>query len=272
MDVKLKRLVYQVCLGQQKNSKLYSHCISSVADYCKRYDIEHIVQTVPKLKIKPDVFATNRSKESYEKHGGFLPVYEKENAFDLCDEYDQIAIIDADIYIRPTAPNIFDEFGKIEPFGAVVEMDMPINAQYMAKIKNYSHMQYQSIASKMPIDLWRYETSTGFEFMNMGMILLNCESFRKHLNGQTAKQFLTRPEFKNFVDGQGAWKWSTDQTLLNYWLRDKRIPFKRMDWKWNALYTALREGKVEESYFVHFFLKDKLPNGGEDVEALMGQI
>ena len=38
-----------------------------------------------------------------------LPIYEKENAFDYFDDYDQIAIIDADIYIRDTAPNIFNE-------------------------------------------------------------------------------------------------------------------------------------------------------------------
>jgi hypothetical protein len=45
------------------------------------------------------------------KYGGYLPIYEKENAFDYLDDYDQIAIIDADIYIRPDAPNIFEDFG-----------------------------------------------------------------------------------------------------------------------------------------------------------------
>ena len=27
--------------------------------------------------------------------------------------------------------------------------------------------------------------------------------------------------------------------------------------------------KIKEAYFVHFFLKDKLPNGGENVDELM---
>lgn len=265
----MRRLIYQVCLGKSKNSKLYKRCIKSVSDYCEKHGIEHIVQSNAKLRIKPDPFSSNRSNESYEKHGGFLPIYEKENAFDLLGEYDQIAIIDADIFIRPSAPNIFDDFGTDKPFGAVVEMDMPINAQYMAKIKNYSHMQYQSIASS---DFnWRYETATGFEFMNMGMILLN-KSFKDYLKGKTAKQFLEQRAFKDFIDGKGPWKWSTDQTLLNYWLRKNNIPFKKMDWKWNGLYTALQKGKVEEAYFVHFFLKDKLPKSGEDVEKLMTDI
>ena len=268
----MKRLIYQVCLGKAKNSKIYKRCIESVAEYCEKYGIDHKVQTKPILKIKPDVFTTNRSKESYEKHGGFLPIYEKENAFDLLglDGYDQIAIVDADIFIRPTAPNIFDAFTETSmPFGAVVEGDMPINGQYMAKIKNYSHMQYNPLHSK--VKNWEYKNATGFEFMNMGLILLD-KSVKYHMKNQNAAQFLGRKEFKKFIDGDGAWKWSTDQTLLNYWLRKDDIPFAKMDWKWNGLYSALQKGKIEECHFVHFFLKDKLPNKGEDVDELMRQI
>ena len=92
----MKRLIYQVYTG--KPSRLYDHCTNSVREYCAKYKIDHVVQRQPIMKIKPDVFVTNRSKESYEKYGGFLPIYEKENAFDLLGEYDQIAIIDSDIY------------------------------------------------------------------------------------------------------------------------------------------------------------------------------
>ena len=42
-----------------------------------------------------------------------------------------------------------------------------------------------------------------------------------------------------------------------------------LDWKWNALYTAIPDSKIKEAHFVHFFLKDKLPNAGENVEQLM---
>lgn len=57
------------------------------------------------------------------KYGGYLPIYEKENAFDYLDDYDQIAIIDADIYIRPDAPNIFEDFGTEQsPLGLCVNV------------------------------------------------------------------------------------------------------------------------------------------------------
>ena len=260
----MKRLIYQVYVG--KRSKLYDHCTASVAEYCKQYNIDHIIQRTPILKIKPDVFTTNRSKESYEKHGGFLPIYEKENAFSYFKDYDQICIVDSDIWIRPGSPNIFDDVSADADFSGVIESSMPILPWYKQKILQYSRMQYSSLK----ID-WKADPTTGYPFMNMGLMMMN-KSFAQYLNGQTPKQFIQRPEFKMFVDGMQAWKWSTDQTLLNYWIRKEKMTVKNLNWKWNALYTAIDNSKIKEAYFIHFFLKDKLPNRGENVEELMKNV
>ena len=259
------RMIYQVSVG--KPSKLYEHCIESVSEYCKKHDIDHIVLTQPKLRIKPDIFTSNRSEESYMKYGGYLPIYEKENAFEYLNYYDQIAIVDADIYIRPDAPNIFDEFGTDHAYGAVAEREMDILPWYVQKIQNYSRMQYGNLHNnKLDFKPNQY----GFEFFNMGLILLNSELFKPYLKGQSPHDFLMRMEFKDFVDGKGAWKWSTDQTLLNYFLKKYNIPTKHMDGKWNGLYSAV--DNLKDCHFIHFFLKDKLPNAGENVEELMKTI
>ena len=260
----MKRMIYQVAVG--KPSKLYETCIQSVQYYCRLHNIEHIVQREPILRIKPDPFNMNRSKESYEKHGGFLPIYEKENAFDYLDDYDQIAIIDADIFIRDTAPNIFDEFDVDRAFGAVAERDMPTTDAYRRKIRQYSAMQYNRLHPKVDFN---YDGQS-FEYFNMGMILINSKKFKPFLKGQSPREFLERAEFKDFVDGVGAWKWSTDQTLLNYFVKKYQIPVKKMHWKWNGLYTA--NTKIEHCHFVHFFLKDLLPERGENVRKLMEDI
>jgi hypothetical protein len=257
----MKRLIYQVYLG--KKSKLYDHCTQSVKEYCERHGIDYEVQRTPILMIKPDVFATNRSKESYMKHGGFLPIYEKENAFNYLKSYDQVAIIDADVWIRPDAPNIFDEVTEEYDFGGVVERDMPVTEQYRNKIANYSRMQYSNIRN---VD-WQWNNS-GAEFFNMGVMVLN-KRIEKYLKGDTPKQFINRPRFKPFVDGMGAWKWSTDQTLLNTWVKEEKMNLKRLDFRWNGLFTGIKKEAVKEAHFVHFFLKDKLPNRGENVEELM---
>ena len=259
------RMIYQVSVG--KPSKLYEHCIESVRQYCKKYDIKHIVLTEPKLRIKPDIFTGNRSEESYMKYGGYLPIYEKENAFGYLNDYEQIAIVDADIYIRDDAPNIFDEFGTDHAFGAVAEREMYIQDWYIKKIQNYSQMQYAQLHSR---GLDFKPDKLGYEFFNMGLILLNSELFKPYLKGQNPHDFLMRMEFQDFIDGKGAWKWSTDQTLLNYFLKKYNIPTKHMSGKWNGLYSAVNN--IKDCHFVHFFLKDKLPSSGENVEELMKTI
>jgi hypothetical protein len=240
--------------------------MQSVQQYADQHQFEYKVLTSPRLRIRPDIFSTNRSEESYQKHGGFLPIYEKENAFDMLDQYDNIVIIDADIYIRPDAPNILEAFDSSKAFGAVIERDMPITDEYKRKIINYSRMQYQPLVGKIDCK----PNPLGYEFHNMGMIVLNCKQFKPFLKGQTAKQFIERMEFKDFVDGKGPWKWSTDQTLLNYFIRKYDVPTDNMSWKWNGLYAA--NTKIDECHFIHFFLKDKLPNRGENVEQLMEHV
>lgn len=259
----MKTLIYQVCLGEASNSKLYEFCISSVKHYCKMHGIDHYLQTHPRLRIAPDPFMTNRSEDSYKKHGGYLPIFEKENAFDFRDKYDKIAIIDADIFVRPDSPNIFDEFDST--WGGVAEREMPLNDEYVNKIINYSKMQYSTLTD---VD-WKWN-NRGAEFFNMGLILFDCKKIEPYLNKETAKQFLDRYEFKRFIDGQGAWKWSTDQTLLNWWLKKQKIEIQHLSPVWNGLFSV--NTKINDCNFVHFFLKDKLPGRGERIDELMMRI
>ena len=272
-----KRLIYQVYTG--KRSKLYDHCTASVKAYAKDINekespnnkVDYIIQTQPIMKIKPDVFATNRSKESYEKYGGFLPIYEKENAFNYWDRYDQIAIIDADVWVRPGTENIFNVMNHETEFAGMAERTAPILPWYKEKLIGYTRMQYSSLTD---VD-WRWNES-GAHFYNMGVMLLN-RHIVQYLKGkskryETGREFIERPEFKRFVDGLGAWKWSTDQTLLNYWVKKEKMEQQELSWKWNALYTAISNEDAKKAYFVHFFLKDKLPNRGEDVEKLMEDV
>ncbi len=260
----MDRMIYQVAVGKQSN--LYEHCIKSVANYCKKYNIKHIVQTEPILKIRPDLNRTGRSKEAVERLG-YLPIYEKENAFDYLDQFEQIAIVDSDIYIRDNAPNIFDQLTDQYAFGAVAERELPCAKKYKSKIKKYSKSAFEHLTD---VD-WKWN-ELGAEFYNMGLMVINTNGFLPYLKGQTPKQFLDREEFKDFVDGVGYKKWSTDQMLLNWWVKKESIPTLNMDWRWNGLYKGIDDKRLPEAYFVHFFLKDLLPERGENISALMEAI
>lgn len=259
----MKRLIYQVYIPIRGSSNLYDFCTESVAQYCKKYGFDHIIQREAKLKIKPDMARTDRNKNGLLKEtGGYLVIYEKENAFDLLNDYDQIAIVDSDIYIRESAPNIFEELGTEFDFGGVLERDLPLSTQHRGKIKGYSRDMFTNLKD---VD-WKWNND-GAEFMNMGIMVMN-HSLAKYLNGQTAKEFLERKEFKDFVDGVGYLRFSTDQVLLNYWLKKCGAKVKHMDWAWNTLYRGAEDSYIPKAHFIHFFLKDHLPGKGENVKDI----
>jgi len=259
----MQRLIYQVNIG--KPSKLYNFCIKSVREYCNKYKIDHFEQTRAILNVKPDLKTTGRSKECVSREVP-LPIFEKENAFNDLRFYNQVAIIDADIYIKPNAPNIFDQIDYGIDFAGVVERDMPIIPKYKNKIIGYSRGQYSTLKD---VD-WKWNHSGG-HFMNMGVMVMN-QSILQYIDEDPPAYFIYRPEFKKFVDGVGKWKWSTDQTLLNYWLKKENIKVQELNWKWNSLYNAIYPESIKKAYFVHFFLKDHLPNKGENIKDLLSLI
>jgi len=256
-----KNLIYQVSVG--KPSNLYKNCIQSVGKYCEKYGIDHIVQLKPILNIKPSR-SGNRSSNVHNREVP-LPIFEKENAFDYLDTYDKVAVIDADIYIRPTAPNIFKEIWDAD-FAGVLERDMPLTPEYIKKIVGYSKGQYELLNY---LD-WDWN-NRGAAFYNMGLMLMN-SSIKKHLEGDTPEQFINRLEHKKFVDGEGMYKWSTDQTLLNFWVKNTGMKVRNLDWRWNGLYKGIQDRYLKDCYFIHFFLRDHLPNKGEDFEELLKSV
>lgn len=248
----MKRAVYQVAVGER--TPLYNKCIGSVQKYCIRHRIEHIVQTTPILKIRPK--NSHRSKEAVERLG-YLPIYEKENAFSLLDEYDYVAIVDSDILVVDDSRDIFD--GISSPLSACVERDMPFTDQYFNKVRGYGQSQYQPLKDVN----WHWNNNMA-HYYNMGLMVMH-KDLRDYLNGDTPEEFIRRPEFERFVNGEGAWRWSTDQTLLNYWVKKEKIPVYELPWTWNCLFGAVRDDQIKKARFVHFFLSDNLPNKGEDL-------
>ena len=253
-------LIYQVYLGEEK--KLYNHCTESVKRYAETIGADYKILTSPKLRITPNIFRTDRrDKTGGWKKLGYMAIFEKENVFDYFKDYEKCCVIDSDIWIRPGSPNIFNEIDD-ETVASVYECDLPMNEAYAQKIKGYS----TSIWSNYDYD-WEWSPRTGGAFFNSGVMLYNSKKMLQALNGMSPRQFLEQGMLADFVDGVGPLKWQSDQMTLNYWFKAKGINVKKLNWKWNALYTAVLD--IKEAFFVHFFLKDKLPNGGENVEELM---
>lgn len=195
-----------------------------------------------------------------------MPIFEKENVFNYFGRYDQCCVIDADIYVKPDSPDIFDELDSNYAVGSVYEADLPINDIYANKIRNYSNM-----LKLFPLD-WEYHNRTGYHFFNSGVMLYNSSNMIKALKGMDAKQFLEQSILADFINGKGPLKWQSDQITLNYWFKRNNVEVKKLDWKWNALYSAVTDDKIKDCYFAHFFLRDHLPNKGENVEEIISYV
>lgn len=260
----MKKLIYQVYLGQK--TKLYDFCTSSVKDYAERIGADYVCQTTPILKIVPDLFNTDREGKcgGWRKHG-YMPIFEKENVFNYFKDYDQCCVIDADIYVPPTAPSIFEELK--ETVASVYEGDLPITAEYRQKIVQYSNMVLK------PLNDVKWEwTKNGGLFFNSGVMLYDSAKMLNVLKGKSPKQVLETWYLKDLVDGKGPFRWQSDQITLNYYFKKNKVNVQKLDWRWNTLFTAIPKEKEKEAYFLHFFLKDLLPEKGENIEKLLERI
>jgi len=258
----MTNLIYQVKVGPTP-PPFYDVCIDSAKTYADKIGADHIVQTEPILKITP--LKSQRSELAVARLG-YLPIYEKENAFNYLDRYDNIAIVDSDIFIRDGAPNIFDQLDDDTVFAGVAEREMPLTPEYVRKIKAYTQGQYGRLTD---VD-WKWNDH-GAEFYNMGLMLFS-NKIAQFLNGETPEQFIRRPEFERFVNGEGNWKWSTDQTLLNYWVKKTGMKVKNLDWKWNALFKGVRDDVLPQAHFMHFFLANNLPQKGAEIPSIISNL
>jgi hypothetical protein len=252
-----RRLIYQVAVGEVP--AFYASCLESVARYAARIWADHVVQTEPILRIVPERSA--RSGNALRL--GYLPIYEKEVALSYLDRYEQILVLDADVWVRPEAPDIFGELGSAA-FAGVLERDLPLLPKHREKLRKHSEGQFRALTD---VD-WRWNQD-GAAFWNMGVMLIG-QPLVPYLRGQAPGEFLRRPEFARFVNGEGHWRWSTDQTLLNWWIRSSGMPARDLDWRWNALHGACET--LAAAHFVHFFLSAKLPRGGAEIPDMIRRL
>jgi len=248
----LADLIFQVAVGEVP--PFYHQCINSVARYAERIGADHMVIREPVLRIAP--LASCRSENALRL--GYLPIYEKEGSYAFLESYSRICVIDADIFVRKSAPNIFDELGDYD-FAAVVERELPSVPDYAEKVRKHSQGQFSTLTD---VD-WKWN-GKGAHYYNMGMMLFG-NNFKDYLNGQTPTEFLRRPEFARFVNGESHWKWSTDQSLLNWWVKKSGMRTRDLDWRWNGMYKAVKDH--DAAHFVHFFLYRRQAEGA--IESLI---
>lgn len=256
----MRRLIFQVAVGEVPAH--YEHCMTTVRAYADRIGAEYEVLREPVLRIAPR--DSHRSENALRL--GYLPIFEKEAALARLGEFNRVAVLDADIAVLPAAPDVFEAAGDAD-FAAVRERDLPLRPEYQRKVQIYSKDQF----SRLKDVHWNW-TRAGADFYNMGMMVLSA-GVVPLLRGQSPREFIQRQEFERFVNGEGQWRQSTDQTLLNWWVRKSGMSRCNLDWRWNALYSYVRPEALKQGpHFLHFNLASKLPRGGDEIPALIASM
>lgn len=256
----MKTLIFQVAVGEVP--PFYEPCMASVRAYANRLGADYLRLTQPRLRIVPT--ASQRSDNALRL--GYLPIFEKEAALEYLGQYDSVAVVDADIHVMPDAPDLFAAAGEAD-FAGVLERDLPLLPQYERKLIAYSRDQYRCLGD---VD-WRWNP-LGAAFYNMGMMVLSGKVAR-FLNGQTPDQFIHRPEFARFVNGEGMFRWSTDQTLLNWWVKKTGMTTVNLNWRWNTLYSYVKPESLESKpYFLHFNLASLFPRKGAEIPDIVARL
>lgn len=141
----------------------------------------------------------------------------------LAAKYDRVLFLDADVWVRSTAPNIFEQF---DPSQVWMHVDRPHQANRDSFIANYA-----TIAKQQQI-----EPITDYDCLNSGVVLFS----REHL-GMWSEPPLPAP--KQFL---------TEQIWIEYNLRRQGFAVGKLPTEWNTQYWfsdfAARESSA---YFVH---------------------
>lgn len=243
----MKRLLFQVAIGEPR--PLWERCLASMASYCQRHGIEHRVAREPLLRIRPVKSA--RSENALRM--GYLPNLEKLAGLDLLGSYDRVAIVDSDVWARPDAPDIFAAVPLECDLAGCPERSMPITAAYARKLDWYERGQFGPLKG------------VGLPFLQFGVIVYNA-SFRRFLP-DGARAMITQPSLERFINGEGSWRWQTEQTTMNWFVRASGAAIAALPPWFNGLYGALQPGEIERCHFVHFFLSDHLK--GSDPEEML---
>ena len=214
-------------LGPSPAEQYSSH---SFQLYCKKYGIDYLKITKPRLSFKH-------------------PTWER---FDLWmdrswwDKYDQILYVDSDVFALPHAPNIFEKYSNLETFkGAEYTKFRRTDA---AGAKALVHNN--PLLSDIPGDLIQKKS------IQPGVFMLNKKSSEHML------PYIS--DYKNMSD-----KKVDDGQFLNYCIIKSNVAYEDMSLKWNHKNNG-ESFSYEHIYFLHCAGGKKHKRGTKIWKALQG--
>lgn len=198
-------------------------CLESWQYWCDKNDVEIFILDTP---------LTDKDL--------MKPTWQRWYVFDILDangvEYNQVAMVDVDTLIHPDAPNFFD---LTDNNFSVVQDDLFIEWSHNS-IKGYQHM-FPSV---------KFDWTTYF---NCGFVVLNAQ--HKKLCNEIVTFYLDNTEELRTLQ-HTTLKKGSDQTPVNYMIRESGLPITYLPKKYNLMHPhqrgILNELLPEVGYVYHF--------------------
>ena len=222
-----KNIVFIIDIKREgKTKKEYQYSIDSWKHFCKKYDHELLIMDAP--VVDPNYMGV---------------IWQRYFLFDILDsneiDYDQILIVDADTIIHPDSPDIFE---LTDHKYCLVHDDGDFD-WILRSMENYQHHLFQD----QPI-------FNCFEYYNSGFQVVN-KTHREFFN--TMREFYSQNS--NTIQWcQKTYGVGTDQTPLNYLLRQENVDVKALSYKFNMSCMFAKEivndqlQHTEAGYVMHF--------------------
>ena len=222
-----KNIVFIIDIKREgKTKKEYQYSIDSWKHFCKKYDHELLIMDAP--VVDPNYMGV---------------IWQRYFLFDILDsneiDYDQILIVDADTIIHPDSPDIFE---LTDHKYCLVHDDGDFD-WILRSMENYQHHLFQD----QPI-------FNCFEYYNSGFQVIN-KTHREFFN--TMREFYSQNS--NTIQWcQKTYGVGTDQTPLNYLLRQENVDVKALSYKFNMSCMFAKEivndqlQHTEAGYIMHF--------------------
>ena len=195
-------------LGPSPAEQYSSHSFQS---YCKKYDIDYIKITKPKLGFKH-------------------PTWERFDLWLDCswwDRYDQIMYVDSDVFALPHAPNIFKNLSFDESFKSPVYKKFRMATPEMARVLAEKNI----LAKEIPGE------QIAKKFIQPGVFILNKKCT------EIMKSYIK--EYENITDEN-----IDDGMFLNYCIVKSGVHTTDLDSRYNIKNNG-ETVRLKEVYFLH---------------------
>ena len=209
---------------QRSRDTGYEWSIKSWGEWCKKNDVELFIMDTPICSI-------DEMKLTWQRYFVF-DILEKNNI-----SYNQICMVDADTIVHPDTPNFFEMTDN--KYCGVIN---PVNEWILKSIEIYSKFMF----NEKIIPFWDY-INGGFQIFN--------ETHKDFLNLMKNYYLNNKDELIKIQNTYGA---GSDQTPLNYLLKEHNIDVKLLSQKFNmqdlVRYEALSEDLIHTKmgWIYHF--------------------